>query len=351
MNILNILFGKKVIYQGVKPDTRPESEKAKDWHATEIASAAAMVPTWREVQEKKWLHYTVRNQDGSGTCVAQTLAKMFEVIRKFLKGDVIIFSATPFYQKRANKPSTGMQGADALNIAVKSGTCREYDCPSQLLNDAQVDAMAIPKNFEELNNEVDAVASLVLPLDFDYVAAAVQKWGAAMIHVNTDYRSWSRDFPTVGGKRNEVVHSITAIDAFLFRNTQYILIEDSWGEFGQYKGQRLLTREAFNDMVFFAGALTAFTFDVENDAKKFAKFLTQMKFGDRSAEVARLQDYLRIKGFFPTNSQSTGFYGNVTALAVYNFQISYKVASPIELNSLKGKQVGTRTLAAINANL
>lgn len=351
MNILNKLFGKRVIYQGVKPDIRPESEKAKDWKAIEIAAASTMVPKFREVKEKKWLHYTVRNQNGSGTCVAQTLAKMFEVFRKLVRGDTVVFSASPFFQKRANKPQTGMHGDDALNIAVKSGTCRETDMPSQLLSDAQIDALPLPKNFEELNNEVDAIASLVLPLDFDYVAAAIEKWGAVMIHVNTDYRSWSRDFPTTGGKKNEVVHSITGIDAFTFKGVQYILIEDSWGEFGMYKGQRLLTREAFNDMVFFVGAITLLTYDVENDAKKFAAFNTVLEFGQNSKEVARLQDYLRAKGFFPQNSKSTGLYGNVTALAVYNFQIAYKVASPVELNALKGKRVGTKTLAVINQNL
>jgi hypothetical protein len=351
MNIFSKLFSKKVIYNGVKLDTRPQAERAKDWQATEIASAAAMIPVFREVKEGKWLRYTVRNQNGSGTCVAQTLAKIFEVIRKLMKGDTIVFSATPFFQKRANKPQTGMHGADALNIAVKTGTCRESACPSQLMTDAQIDSAVLPANFEELNNEVDAVASLVLPNSFDYVAAAIEKWGAVMIHVNTDYNSWSRDFPKVGGKKGEVVHSIAGVDAFTFNGTQYILIEDSWGEFGQYKGQRLLSREAFNDMVFFAGAVVTFTFDIENDAKKFAAFNTIMEYGQRSNEIARLQDYLKTKGCFPSDQQSTGMYGNITALAVLSFQQKYNVASPIELAQVKGKRVGAKTLAAINKNL
>lgn len=337
-------------YIGVLPDTRSEELKAKDWRAEEIASGDAMIPKFRTVKEGKWKKYTVRDQDGSGSCVSQALAKNFEVLRKINKGDTVMFSSVPIYQKRANKPNAGMNGANALDIAVKSGTCREKDCPSQKMNDAQMDSAVIPANFEDLNNDVDAIASVILPLDFDYVASAIEKWGVVMIHIAADRKSWSKDFPSLGSKSRGIRHAIAGVDAFKFNKVEYILVEDSWGEFGKFKGQRLISREVFNDMITFAGALTVFKFDVK-DVAKFAPFNTVMEFEQTSIEIARLQEYLKGKGCFPSNQQATGYYGNITALAVQSFQTKFNVATPVEIASLKGKRVGAKTLAVINQNL
>jgi hypothetical protein len=334
-------------YKGVVRDPRSKAEKAKDWQATEIASASETKPTFRTVKKGKWKKYTVRDQNGSGSCVAQSLAKSFEVIRKINKGDTVVFSATPIYQKRSNKPNEGMYPAEAYNIAIKTGTCREKDCKSQLMTNAQMDAAVLPKNFEDLNNEAVAVASVVAPLDFDYVAGLVEKWGQCNLHIHADRKSWARDYPKLGSLNRGISHFITAVDAVTFEGVQYLVIEDSWGEFGEFKGQRLLSREVFKDMVVYAGALTVFKFDV-TDVMKFDEFKTVVEFGQRSDEVMRIQAFLRDKGFFPSNQECTGYYGAITALAVYNFQIRYAVASPIELNQLKGNRVGAKTLAAMN---
>lgn len=335
-------------YSGVLPDPRSEAEQARDYQATELASAEIMVPKFMTVKEGKWNKYTVRDQDGSGSCVAQTVAKMFEVLRKKNKGDTIVFSATPIFTRRANKPSSGMYGPDALNIAVKYGTCSEEHCKSQLMDDPAMDAIALPDNFEALNNDVDAVASLVCPIDFDYIAAAIEKWGVVMIHIAADRVSWSVDYPQLGSKNRGIRHSIAGVDAFTLDKVQYILIEDSWGKFGKFKGQRLLSREVFNDMCNFAGAIVSFEFDVKDALKKYPKFETVLEYGQTSSEVKRLQEALKDKGFFPANQEATGYYGNVTAKSIYNFQVKHDVAPLVELNKLKGRRVGAKTLAKLN---
>ncbi len=337
-------------YSGVIEDPRSEAEKAKDWQSTEVASLGEMKPVFRKVSKGKWKKYTVRDQDGSGSCVSQALAKGFEVLRKVHKGDTIVFSSTPIYQKRANRPNEGMYLADALNIAVKTGTCREKDCKSQQMSNAQMDAAVLPANFEDLNNEVDVVASLVVPVDFDYVAAWIEQYGYAQIHIAADRKSWSRDFPKLGSLNRGIRHAVAGVDAVTYDGVQYIVIEDSWGSFGEFTGQRLLSREVFNDMVTSCGTITVFKFDT-TDAIKFAPFNTVLEFGQQSDEVWRLQEYLKTKGCFPANVQSTGYFGSVTAIAVLSFQQKFNVATPIEINQLKGKRVGAKTLAAINKNL
>lgn len=332
-------------YQGVLEDTRPQSEKAKDWQAAEIFSPAALVPVFREVNEFQWRKYLVRNQDGSGSCNPNTIAKMLEVKRFLAKGDKIKFSHAPIYIKRSNKPNSGM-GVESYDIAVKSSSCREVDMPSEFLNDAELDALVLPANYEDLNNLVNPHAWVRLAIDFDYVAATVEKEGCAGIWINTDYASWAKDIPTAGGIKGEVLHSIAVVDAITFNGVHYLVIEDSWGEFGRYDGQRLLTREAFADMVYFAATLTEFTYDV-SDAH-FEPFKTILLYGQNNNEVKRVQDFLKAKGLFPSNQDSTGLYGNITADAVYAFQIRYNVASLLELKSLKGKRIGQKTLDAMN---
>lgn len=83
--------------------------------------------------------------------------------------------------------------------------------------------------------------------------------------------------------------------------------------------------------------------------KKFShKFEKQMRFGERSDEIRILQDALKNNGVFPLTVTSTGYYGNITRLAVLAFQKKHNVASLAELNSLNGKLVGVKTLAKLN---
>lgn len=335
---------------GVLEDDRSESEKAKDWRAEEIASSSAMRPVFREVKKGKWKKYTVRDQDGSGSCVSQAIAKGFEVLYKIETGKNLVFSATPIYQKRKNAPEAGMFIHDAFTIAIKDGTCPEVNCKSQKMTDIEMDRARIPENFDALNDFLDAIAYVSMPADFDYIAAWVEKYGYASIHIAADYNSWARDFPKLGSRNRGIRHAVAAVDAVTYNNVQYLVIEDSWGAFGDFKGQRLLSREVFNDMFTRGAGFTQLKYNV-NDIVSFEPFKVWMEFGQRSDEIKRLQDFLKAKGYFPSNQESTGFYGNITALAVYNYQIANAVASPIVLNRHKGKYCHAATLAAINKDL
>lgn len=349
LDFLKGLVSSKSDFVGVLPDNRTEQERAKDWDAEELASSATLTPVFRKVKKNGWRKYTVRDQDGSGSCVSQALAKGFEVVYKLMTGKTIVFSATPIYQKRSNRPAEGMYIHDAFKIAVDHGTCPESYCPSQKMTNEQMDAAKLPDNIDEISNFVDAVAYGAIAKDFDYVAGWVEKFGFVHLHIAADRKSWSRAFPRLGSLNRGIRHAIAVVDAVTYEGVQYLVIEDSWGEFGEFVGQRLLSREVFNDMYTSAAGFTVLQYDVKK--KKFAQFTTFMEMGQRSPEIARLQDYMRSRGFFPSNIESTGFYGRLTALAVYNFQIARKVASPIVLNKNKGKFCHAATLNAINADL
>jgi len=77
-------------------------------------------------------------------------------------------------------------------------------------------------------------------------------------------------------------------------------------------------------------------------------FKNVMLHGQRSEDIKMLQKALKIEGVFPLAVQETGYYGNITATAVYKFQTRYQVALLSELQSLQGRRVGIKTLAQLN---
>jgi len=335
-------------YNGIQEDNRPQSEKDKDYKAEEVF--AAVPPVFRVVNDGEWAKYQVRAQDGSGSCVANTIAKMFEVMYKLKSGISIKFSHAPIYINRVNKPNTGMVGTDALDLAIKIGTCKEIEMPSENKNDQELDAMTLPDNYDTLNKLVHPRNRLVCPVDFDYVASMVNKLGCAMVWVDTSYSAWCKDIPTAGGKGGGVRHSITAVDAVNLNGTDYLVIEDSWGKFGgKYgqNGQRLISRSMWADGFYFAAVLTDFEYS-SNDKASFDKFEKVMTYGTKQPEVVRLQDFLKTQGLMPSNLDSTGYYGEITRKAVYLFQVKNGVDSLDILNSINGKRVGVKTLAKIN---
>jgi hypothetical protein len=340
-------------YDGLSPDNRPASEKSKDWLAIEIYGPTT--PLFRTVQENQWNKYQVRNQGNSGSCVANTVAKILEVKRFLEREDSIKFSHAPIYMHRVNKPTGGMVGIDALQLAVKYSSCREEDLPSEYLTDSQLDSLSLPLDYEKKNNWVAPTNYLVCPTDFDYVASMVNKEGAVMVWVDTSYSNWNRDIPLPGGRGGGVRHSVTAVDAITLDGKQYLVIEDSWGKFGKYNGQRLISRETFNTNFFFAAVLTNFKFDVvEADPDIFKEFTTVLVYGDKGKEVYELQRFLATQGVFPSNylvrDPNDAYYGNITAEAVYLFQVKNNVDSLTILKQLKGRKsrVGAKTLAIIN---
>jgi len=103
MNIFTKLFIRQPKYNGIAPDIRSQAEKEKDWKAEEVF--APQPPKFRTVFEGQWKKYQIRNQDGSGSCVANTVAKMLEIKRFLAHGDSVKLSHAPIYINRVNKPT------------------------------------------------------------------------------------------------------------------------------------------------------------------------------------------------------------------------------------------------------
>lgn len=352
---------------GAAVDSRPEEAKLKDFKVEEIVAAFNPV-NWVEKPQDQWRKFPIFNQDGSGSCVAQTEAKELGIMR-WLKDKIYIhFSATDIYQRRTNKPASGMNAVDARSIAAKGVTLEDL-APSQGMSDAKMDAAVI----EAYKREVGAVFAVpnyvALPTrDIDAIASVIQTTGkGVMVWFYFEYPEWS-ERPVVGNASLELLnatarHSVTAVDFFLLNGKKCLLIEDSWGVATGIGGQRVVDEVFFKARNWYAGYLVNFRFDDQSQPSPLPQpqplpnptpgkpkhtFVGILTFGETNDHIGALQDILKYEGLFPVNTASTGYYGALTARAVLQWQKKWAVAPVEELDSLAGRRVGEKTIAKLN---
>jgi len=326
---------------GANIDLRTEAEKEKDYHFEEIVASVNPV-NWVEKPRDQWRKFPIFNQDGSGSCVAQTLAKLLGVLY-WLKNQVYVhFSATHIYQQRSNKPAGGMAGVNAFEIA-KNGVTLEELVPSQSMSDAQMDAVEIP----QYKKDVGAVFKVpnyvqVSARDIETIASIIQTTGkAVMVWFYFQYDEWT-EHPVVKNLSLDLYaastcrHSLPAVDFTLVNGKKCLIIEDSWGPNAGVGGQRVIDEDFFKVRNWFAAYPVNFKFfDESNPAptpvptptKPKHTFNIDLQFGMRSTEVTALQNVLKYEGTYPTNTDSTGYFGAITKSAVQKFQDKYGIAS------------------------
>ncbi len=339
---------------GVILDTRDEEEKLKDYRFGEIVSAVEPV-IWVEKPQSAWRKFPIFSQNGSGSCVAQTLRKLYGVYLWLKTGFWVDISASHIYQRRANKPAGGMGGVDAFEIA-KKGTTLEQFAPSENMTDAQMDAVNVIPFMEKIG-ETFKLGSYVTvsPADIDVVASIIQKTGkAVMIWVYFKTDEWTNvptvKYPTLDRYAPSTArHSIAAVDFTLYQGKKALIIDESWGLTTAMNGQRVITEDFFNARVFFIAHFQNFAFEeTPSVPKPKYNFTKTFEFGSTSTDVQALQNILKYEGFYPMNTESTGYYGAITAKGLLAWQKKHAVAPVVELDSLQGRRVGDKTRVILN---
>lgn len=337
---------------GALVDTRTPEAKAKDWQQKEVVAAAAAVQ-WREKQPSEFRKFPIFNQNGSGSCVAQTQAKELGIMRYLTDQTYVHFSATDIYQRRSNKPAAGMGADDARKIAAQ-GVTLEALTPSQDMTDAQMDGAIVEPYKREVGAVFAARNYLGIPSgDIEAVASTIQATGkGVMTWFYFQGAEWSArptvlDSSLALSSPAALRHSVCAVDFTLQGAEKCLVIEDSWGPNAGIGGQRIITESMFRARNWYAGYLVNFKFQEQTTPKPHHNFAYDLSLGQTGDEVKALQDCLRWAGFFPANTQSTGLYGPITAKAVGDYQVARGVlASP---TSPGYGRCGPLTRAALNA--
>lgn len=361
LKILQAILALRItkVNTGILPDNRTDYEKSKDFTADEVLPVKGLNPSNFPSTPRI---FQLRNQVNSGSCVAQSIAKQFEMLDE--KGD-LAYSATPIYSKRINRPQGGMIGADALQIATKQGTGYEHDIPSQFMSDSQIDGYPWygtdlvkdkPTNYFTISDKYGKV-------NFEKLVTSIDTYKNAIIYVNASVSKWTR-VPKPHTSDGTLTHGVACGSVINYKGTLYVVIDDSWGILNKYygideeqelvsllgEGQRALSKEFIEKHCYFAASFLNFEYE-ENPTPTNYRFEKILNFGEDDTirkDIEELQNKLKKLGFFPSNVRSSGYYGQITANAVYAFQVRYNVASLKELNQLKGRRVGAKTIDALN---
>lgn len=307
MSILNIFKGKKLKYNlGIVEDPRSIEEKDRDFSHDEIAGNVIL--EWKEKKPDEWKLYNSREQDGSLSCVGQSVAKAIEV----MKGD--IWSAHPIYRSRANYPEGGMWLQNAGDIAKKIGTTTEELSPSQWLGEANMNRPITV----ETPMKTAGYVMVKNPKNIDSIAEAIELYGQCLMIVRCDRKEWRSFIPASTNSTNiDFGHCVCGVDYFIKDGEKCILIEDSTGSNTSKKGQRIITESFLKKR--FEGAMYFLPVVPEPPRPKH-HFSQTLKYGMSNNEVVWLQECLKSIGKFPASVGATGNFFNITKKAVIDFQ-------------------------------
>lgn len=347
-------FANRTPFLGALDDLRTRKERELDYQFDEIVASADEVK-WVEKTPDQWRKFPISDQDGSGSCVAQSASKMLGVLQFLRDGAYVPLSATDIYQRRANKnigDGQGMGSNDVFTILRTHGATLEALMPSENMTDAQMDAIKRKPYYDKVADifKLDNYVQYRPRLDFDKVASTIQKTNKAlMVWFRFDQNEWGK-VPTIKTSNPKLHHSVTAVDVGIYKGQEGIIIDDSWGIDRGFAGQRFITREFFENRNTFSAYPLRFVGDGALPVKPKHQWSRVLRYGARAdQDVQKLQDVLKFEGLFPANVDSTGTYLEVTRKAVLAFQTKYQVATRSELVDVNGKIVGAKTLAVLNS--
>jgi len=329
---------------GALDDARTPEEKERDFTLGELVASVEQV-SWTEKPDTMWRVYPLRDQDGSGSCVAQSLATVKGGMHQNTLGYFIDFSAGYLYNRRVNQTTAGMNAVDAFTILRKDGIALEEHVPSQRMTDEQMALVQEKRHHKDIAKTLFTIGNYVFdPIrDIDAVASVIQKTGKpVMVWYRFNYNEWT-DVPVASTDVPRLHHSVVATDFTIFNGKKALIIQDSWGNTGyKNRGIRVITEDFHRARNTFAGHIMTLKYDQDTPPQHV--FIHNMKLGDRSEEVKKLQEVLRSLGHFPTNVDTTGYYGGVTARAVFEFQ----KANGVDDQGTQGRIVGPATRKALN---
>lgn len=320
---------------GLLPDPRSEEEKQNDFQHHEVSAGmyGATPLLWLEKEKDQWKKYSSRDQDGSSSCVGQGSAKGLETII----GTVI--SAHPIYRNRANFPSAGMWLADAGKILLNIGTTTEEKSPSQNMSEA------------EMNKDVTVLTPLkvrnylfVNPKDIDAIAQVVQDHKHCIVTFESNYDEWI-DVPKVKG----VVkwgHCVCVVDYIMYKGEKALVIEDSWGGHTAIEGRRIITETFLKARC--TGAMYLIFDTTLKPNKPKVNFKKALVYGMIGNDVVYLQNMLKYEGYFPATTQSTGFFGNMTAYGLKQWQLEHGILDFVNEKSLSKIRFGDKSIKLAN---
>lgn len=322
-----------MINLGLIEDPRSEEDKSKDYRIEETIPMAVQLKWNRDISGCPV--YSVRDQDGSSSCVAQASAKGLEI----LKGEVM--SAHPIYRRRSNFPSLGMWLQSAGEIIKKLGTTTEAKVPSQKMSEEQMNAEVVVDT--PIKGFLYAFPNFK---NIDEIATAIEVYKQCQITLGFNEEYPQSEKPIYNGKPAISFHDICGIYYFTDENGEKCIVcDESWG---QIHTRRIITESYLKERA--TGAMYFIPpIEPKTPVKPKFRFTVPLEYGTMgSLGVRNLQEILKYEGIMPQNVISTGNFLEITRKSLLEWQIKHQVAPMEELNQLQGRRVGKKTIKKLN---
>jgi hypothetical protein len=229
------------IKNGVAIDTRNQKEKSKDYLHKDLYSGLPV--TW--IEKTEWKLPSERFQSTSCSCVKQSSATAIEVLLK----DKI---SAGTYRLRSNYPAEGMWLQDCGDIDKNNGTVFEMVCPSQNMNEAQMNNLELPKLF---NVKITGYRQFN-KLSIDAVAEAIQAYGNCILIFDVCANEW-KVTPKYLGTPVLSGHAICAVDFGLKDGVKTLVCRDSAGSSRvRYITEEFLNKRGYGAMYYTGAVIT-----------------------------------------------------------------------------------------------
>jgi hypothetical protein len=304
---------------------------------------------WEKGFQCGWIP-KAKDQGVSSACGGYASATLKEIQDGFG-----IIKSPKFIYSQAHAESGGTSIYALGNLLVKKGVCAEYLCPStpptesNLTRTEDLTTQAIN---DALNDRSYSYAQVTTLKDIESVAQAIRDHNGCILGLygknNGTWRS-EHVLPPLPTDTDKFAHWVAGIEAGMYQGKKAIRFMNSWGEETGNNGTQWITEDYFTS----GNVWCAWTITENPIIPPFKYTFTKpITYGQSGDEVVALQKALTRLGFFKIpDGVAYGYYGKLTAYAVFNYQVNRQVAQLTELNALQGKVVGPATRNQLNKDL
>ncbi len=315
--------------------------------------AGAVVPfDWTvgfDIEKQLGITLPVKNQGASFSCGGQAWSTYGNVLTYIFDKKFNDRSAR-FIYSQTYQPGGGSTGRDNSDIVIKQGWAKEslvnssvgYP-PTEAFMEISGDISDGAKQDAALDKALNY--AVVEPRGIDEVACAIRDNNGCVIGITgSNNGTWLSPFPQPPiNNFNTWNHWVFAGKVKMINGKKYIGILNSWGMATGDNGWQWISEDYFNALQ--GGAIFSVWTILMNALFKHT-FAIPLQFGMTNGEVVFLQKCLQSLGIFPKEQACTGYYGNLTRAAVFDFQKKYIGMTSALLNL--GFNVGPKTMAALN---
>jgi len=316
-----MFWRKKIKFNnGALPDTRPDDKKALDYKQSELVASIGQV-NWYNKSEYRT--FPVRKQNGSGSCVMQSIEKERGIIAEQKYGDFVVFSANPGYKNRVYTNVSGSTLEDSIN-STNAGSIPEVLSPSQSMNDAQMMSAEEPVYSKDVG-KIFGAKRIFMDNDIDTIASTIENTGKGVgITIRFGNGEWFNNKQVkelLTPDKWTMGHRVTAVDYTLNNDrVKCLVIEDSACEDGY--PQRLVPES-------FLLARSYWTPSYIVNFKSYEEIGIVPDKPKFDGSIISAQKCFAYEGMFPANVDLIENWGPVTRKACVLFQLKYNIAPAV----------------------